>query len=144
MIGIHETFGKSDGKQFVKEVPDPSIETAQFWVHQNKLLEGVDDPAFRLIAIFGRFTNARNLVQQVGRVIRNPGLKAGGMAFVLAHPKHGQKALWSRFIEYEKYVRERLEQGGNEISALEHFLAARTAPRFYFLGDFRSFSIRKT
>ncbi len=75
-IGIHETFGKSDGKRYVKEVPDPSIETAQFWVHQNKLMEGLDDPAFRLIAIFGRFTNARNLVQQVGRVIRNPELKA--------------------------------------------------------------------
>ncbi len=137
-IGIHETFSKSDGKPYMREVPDPSIETAQFWVHQNKLLEGLDDPAFRLIAIFGRFTNARNLVQQVGRVIRNPGLKAGEMAFVLAHAKQTQKALWNRFIEYENYVQERLTQGGNEISALEHFLAARTAtPRFYFLGDFR-------
>lgn len=137
VIGVHETFGKSDGKQFAKEVPDPAVETAQFWVHQNKLLEGLDDPAFRLIAIFGRFTNARNVVQQVGRVIRNPGLKAGEAAFVLAHSKHGQKALWDRFIEYESYVRERLRQGGNEVSALEHFLAARTAARFYFLGDFR-------
>jgi superfamily II DNA or RNA helicase len=138
VLGIHETFSKSDGKTFAKEVPDPSIQTAQFWVHQNKLLEGLDDPAFRLIAIFGRFTNARNLVQQVGRVIRNPGLQAGEVAFVLAHAKHGQKALWDRFIEYEKYVQERVEQGGSELSALEHFLAARTAaPRFYFLGDFR-------
>jgi hypothetical protein len=35
-------------------------------------------------------------------------------------------------------VQERVTQGGSEISALEHFLAARTAaPRFYFLGDFR-------
>ena len=138
VVGIHETFGKSDGKPYAKEVPDPSIETAQFWVHQNKLIEGLDDPAFRLIAIFGRFTNARNLVQQVGRVIRNPELKTGETAFVLAHAKQGQKALWNRFTEYENYVRERLAQGGNEISALEHFLAARTAtPQFYFLGDFR-------
>lgn len=138
VIGIHETFTRSQGQKFVKDVPDPSIEAAQFWVHQNKLLEGLDDPAFRLIGIFGRFTNARNLVQQVGRVVRNPGLQAGEVAFVLAHRKHGQKALWDRFIEYEKYVRERVAQGGNEISALEHFLAARAAvPRFYFLGDFR-------
>ena len=138
VIGIHETFSRSDGKPYVKEVPDPSIETAQFWVHQNKLMEGLDDPAFRFIAIFGRYTNARNLVQQIGRVIRNPGLKTGQMAFVLAHPKQGQKALWNRFIEYEEYVRERLAHGGNEISALESFLAARSAtPRFYFLGDFR-------
>ena len=139
-IGIHETFTKSDGPPYAKEVPDPSIETAQFWIHQNKLMEGLDDPAFRFIAVFGRFTNARNLVQQVGRVIRNPELRAAEMAFVLAHAKHGQKALWNRFIEYENYVRERLGQGGNEISALDHFLAARTAtPRFYFLGDFRKY-----
>jgi len=89
VVGIHETFSKSDRKHFAKEVPDPSIETAQFWVHQFKLLEGLDDPAFRLIAIFGRFTNARNLVQQVGRVIRNPGLQAGEMAFVLARVYYG-------------------------------------------------------
>ncbi len=138
VIGIHETFSKSDGTAYLKEVPDPSTETAQFWVHQNKLLEGLDDPAFRLIAIFGRFTNARSLVQQVGRVIRNPGLKAGQAAFVLAHAKHAQKDLWERFIEYEKYVGERLAQGGSEFSALENFLATRAAtPRFYFLGDFR-------
>lgn len=62
-IGIHETFGPADGKPYVKQVPDPSIETGQFWVHQNKLIEGLDDPAFRLIAIFGQFSNARNLVQ---------------------------------------------------------------------------------
>ena len=138
VIGIHETFGKSDGNAYLKEVPDPATETAQFWVHQNKLLEGLDDPAFRVIAIFGRFTNARSLVQQVGRVIRNPGLTPGQTAFVLAHAKQGQKALWERFIEYETYVRERLAQGSSEFSALENFFATRAAaPRFYFLGDFR-------
>lgn len=138
VIGIHETFGKADGKHYAKEVPNPSIETAQFWVHQNKLLEGLDDPTFRFIGIFGRFTNARNLVQQVGRVIRNPGHNAGETAFVLAHSGQRQKALWNRFVEYETYVRQQLARGGSEISALEQFLAARTAiPQFYFLGDFR-------
>lgn len=138
VIGIHETFSKSDGKHYLKDVPDPAIEKAQFWVHQNKLLEGLDDPAFRLIGIFGRFTNARSLVQQVGRVIRNPGLNPGQMAYVLAHAQQAQKALWERFIEYEGYVRDRLAKGGSEFSALENFLATRAAaPRFYFLGDFR-------
>ena len=138
VIGIHETFGPSDGTPYLKQVPDPSIETAQFWVHQYKLIEGLDDPAFRFIAIFGRFSNARNLVQQIGRVIRNPGRKPEQMAFVLAHKKQGQKDLWDRFIEYEDDVQEQIRKGGSEISAFEQFLAARTAPpRFYFLGDFR-------
>jgi len=137
-IGIHETFGPADGKPYLKQVPDPSIEKAQFWVHQNKLIEGLDDPAFRLIAIFGRFSNARNLVQQVGRVIRNPERKDGQVAFVLAHNRQGQKDLWDRFIEYENDVQEQIRRGGSEISAFEQFIAARTAtPRFYFLGDFR-------
>jgi superfamily II DNA or RNA helicase len=30
VIGIHETFSRSDGKAYLKEVPDPSTETAQF------------------------------------------------------------------------------------------------------------------
>ena len=137
-IGIHETFGRADGKQYLKDVPEPSTETAQFWVHQNKLIEGVDDPSFRLIAIFGGFSNARNLVQQVGRVIRNPERKPGQMAFVLAHSKQRQRDLWDRFIEYEKDVQQQIAKGGSEISAFEQFIAARTAsPRFYFLGDFR-------
>jgi superfamily II DNA or RNA helicase len=137
-IGIHETFGRADGEQYLRDVPDPSTETAQFWVHQYKLIEGLDDPSFRLLAIFGRFSNARNLVQQVGRVIRNPERKPGQEAFVLAHGKQGQKDLWDRFIEYENDVQEQIRKGGSEISAFEQFIAARTAsPRFYFLGDFR-------
>ena len=137
-IGIHETFGSANGKSYMKQVPDPSIEKAQFWVHQNKLIEGLDDPAFRLIAIFAPFSNARNLVQQVGRIIRNPERKPAQMAFVLAHNRQGQKDLWDRFIEYENDVQEQIRKGGSEISAFEQFIAARTAsPRFYFLGDFR-------
>lgn len=137
-IGIHETFSPANGEHYVKRVPDPSTETAQFWVHQNKLIEGLDDPAFRLIAIFGRFSNARNLVQQVGRVIRNPERRAGQLAYVLAHSNQGQKDLWDRFIEYEDDVRKQIKKGGSEISAFELFIVARsTPPRFYFLGDFR-------
>src|SRR5262249_3470167 len=72
VIGVHERFKSTDGAIFRREVPDPQAEPATFWVHQNKLLEGLDDPAFRLVAIFGAFSNARNVVQQIGRVIRNP------------------------------------------------------------------------
>lgn len=138
VIGVHERFKNTDGAIFRKEVPDPEKEAARFWVHQNKLLEGLDDPAFRLVAIFGTFPNARNLVQQVGRVIRNPSRTAGQKAFVLAHQQDRQKDLWNRFIDYEKNVRDRNKAGHAELSAFDEFIASHAnAPSFYLLGDFR-------
>jgi len=138
VIGVHERFKNSDGAIFRQEVPDPEIETARFWVHQNKLIEGLDDPAFRLVAIYGSLPNARDLVQQVGRVIRNPARAKGQKAFVLAHQQDRQKDLWSRFIEYEKNVRERKKTGHMELAAFDEFIASyANAPSFYLLGNFR-------
>jgi len=138
VIGVHERFKSKDGTIFRQEVPDPEKETAQFWIHQNKLIEGLDDPAFRLVAIFGAFPNARNLVQQIGRVIRNPSREAGQKAFVLAHQQDRQKDLWNRFIDYEKNVRDRTAAGYAELAAFDEFIASHSnPPRFYLLGDFR-------
>jgi superfamily II DNA or RNA helicase len=138
VIGVHERFKDTNGAIFRREVPNPDAETARFWVHQNKLIEGLDDPAFRLVAIFGAFPNARNLVQQVGRVIRNPTRAAGQKAFVLAHQQDHQRDLWNRFIDYEQNVRDRKEAGQSELKAFDEFIASHTnAPRFYLLGDFR-------
>jgi len=138
VIGVHERFKNKDGALFRQEVPDPETETAQFWIHQNKLIEGLDDQAFRLVAIFGAFPNARNLVQQIGRVIRNPTRAAGQKAFVLAHQQDRQKDLWGRFIDYEKNVRDRSAAGHAELAAFDEFIASHAnAPRFYLLGDFR-------
>ena len=138
VIGVHERFKNTDGAIFRREVPDPETEAARFWVHQNKLIEGLDDPAFRLVAIFGAFSNARNLVQQIGRVIRNPTRAAGQKAFVLAHQQDRQKDLWNRFIDYEQNVRERKAAGHAELAVFDEFIASHAnAPRFYLLGDFR-------
>lgn len=138
VIGVHERFKNTDGAIFRREVPDPATETATFWVHQHKLIEGLDDPAFRLIAIYGAFRNARNLVQQIGRVIRNPTRAANQKAYVLAHQQDRQKDFWNRFIDYEKDVRVRKAAGQAELAAFDEFIASHTnAPRFYLLGDFR-------
>ena len=138
VIGVHERFMKMDGAIFRQEVPNPETEGARFWVHQNKLIEGLDDPAFRLVAIFGAFPNVRNLVQQIGRVIRNPTRAADQKAFVLGHQQDRQKDWWNRFIDYEKNVRERKAAGHTELAAFDEFIASHAnAPRFYLLGDFR-------
>ena len=58
---------------------------AQFWLHQYKLMEGVDDPDFVAVAIYDLHTNGRQLVQQIGRVVRtSPGRVRRQTAWVLA------------------------------------------------------------
>jgi superfamily II DNA or RNA helicase len=138
VIGVHERFNNTDKAIFRRKAPDPAAEKATFWVHQNKLIEGLDDPNFRLVAIFGAFSNARNLVQQIGRVIRNPTRAVGQQAFVLAHLQDRQKELWERFIDYEQDVRRRKAAGHAELSAFDDFVASHAqVPNFYLLGDFR-------
>jgi hypothetical protein len=78
------------------------------------------------------------LVQQIGRVIRNPTRATGQKAFVLAHQQDRQKDLWNRFVDYERNVRERNAAGHAELAVFDEFIASHAnPPRFYLLGDFR-------
>jgi hypothetical protein len=82
----------------------PDVEDAQFWVHQNKLIEGIDDSRFRLVAFFEPFSSERAFVQQVGRVLRNPGLKAGQYAWVFHDPRHRLEESWEAYRAYDSVV----------------------------------------
>lgn len=53
---------------------DNAARAKRLWLHQFKLLEGVDDPAFVEIWLYDDFGSARQLVQQIGRAIRLPDL----------------------------------------------------------------------
>jgi hypothetical protein len=46
VVAIHERFEPPD-EIFRPTVPWPEMTDAVFWVHQNKLIEGIDDPSFR-------------------------------------------------------------------------------------------------
>jgi hypothetical protein len=88
-------------------VPDPETEKATFWIHQFKLLEGIDDPRFQVLAIYeGPIQNARSLVQQVGRIIRNPKRAPNAVGYVLEHWGGQHEQLWNGFLQYDKKVRE--------------------------------------
>lgn len=104
VIGIHETFDPDTGDNVVRNVPDPATTTARYWVHQFKLLEGVDDPAFCVVAIYQPFGTARALVQQIGRVVRNPARAARQRAWVFTTPRHRQKAMWDAYLKYEEQL----------------------------------------
>jgi hypothetical protein len=108
VIGIHETFQDNSGAGEYHKVPIPDRIDATFWVHQFKLLEGIDDFRFQMLALFGELRSVRSFVQQVGRIIRNPGRARGATAHVLDHSKRArQTVLWDEFLEYDKL----LEQG---------------------------------
>jgi len=115
VIGIHETFNDPAAGEH-HSVPNPDKVNATFWVHQFKLLEGIDDHRFQMLALFSELRSVRSFVQQVGRVIRNPKRTAGATAHVLDHSPHGrQTKLWQEFLDYDKLV-ERGDPGALDLN----------------------------
>jgi superfamily II DNA or RNA helicase len=111
LVVHHAVKPKSQGKmqfQTVKsaQANDGSDETL-FWLHETKLLEGVDDPSFIAVAIYDNFGNARQLVQQIGRVLRSSDAsrQENQAAYVLARSGHIEaiKESWARYLEFEDY-----------------------------------------
>jgi len=101
-IGIHERFSRSDGPELISRVPNPEEETQpHFWVHQNKLIEGIDDPAFQIVAFFQPFGSERAFVQQVGRVLRNPEQKHNQFAWLFSDPRNELEQSWDAYRTYD-------------------------------------------
>lgn len=125
--------------------------TAKIWLHQYKLLEGIDDDTFIEIWLYDAFGSARQLVQQVGRAIRRPSLTdRHGQA---AHIRGSAKPLeayvgaptvasqlqrrWNDYLAYESYAAERADIA---FTAETQLLATvkRTAPAVQYIGgEFR-------
>ena len=110
-IGIHERFPASVDGPLRRHVPSVDTETADFWVHQNKLVEGIDDPRFRLVAFLEPFANERAFIQQVGRVLRNPGRKSRQYAWVLGDPNQGLEDSWDAYLAYDARAGAEVVQG---------------------------------
>jgi len=97
---------------------DDGAKAARVWLHQYKLLEGIDDPSFIEIWLYDGFGGARQLVQQIGRAIRRPDLTdpAGRQAIV----RGGSQRLrtidgaptvaeltelrWDAYLQFERYA----------------------------------------
>jgi len=109
-IAIHEAFTTqfiqnlhSDYKKSLrKKVPDhPEKEEAKIWIHQYKLLEGIDDHTFQMVAIYEPLRNVRSLIQQIGRVIRNPEGEEFP-ALVYNYTKYSYKDDWNKYLSIDK------------------------------------------
>lgn len=100
VIGIHYDLPNTD--YYYNSVPELNSHPATFYVHQFMLVEGVDNPDFCLLAIYNSFSNARSLVQQIGRIIRNPGQKKDQYAFVFNHNSSKQEQYWDKYLVFER------------------------------------------
>lgn len=111
VIGIHERFKRNQSESekgkgkatLVKHAPvsDADKEKYDIWIHQYKMIEGFDNPMFGYLFIYSPFKNVRMLVQQVGRVLRNPERLPGKSAYVF-YPKFSkQEMLWDLFKKYD-------------------------------------------
>lgn len=140
-IAIHERFSDTgDDPRERRTVPDPTTENATFWIHQFKLLEGIDDPRFQVLALYEPLGSARSLVQQIGRIIRNPNRVPSAKGYVLDHSGGVQAELWEGFLKYDATINEYGQEGLNLAVGyvwLSKLLAAQPGPA-YLGGHFRS------
>jgi superfamily II DNA or RNA helicase len=138
-VSIHENFNNSPDRYWeYKKVPNPRENDATYWIHQFKLLEGIDEPSFKLLAIYTALKDSRKLVQQIGRIVRNIS-NTPESGIVLDHSNGIHKTKWERFIKYDKmlskdpkYIEIAI---GNKLA--DHFINAQP-PALYHARDFRS------
>ncbi len=104
-------------------VKDEGARAARIWLHQYKLLEGIDDSSVVEIWILDAFGSARQLVQQIGRATRLPDLDdpdgqraiVRGSAeridrYVGAPTVHEQiDDRWQNYLAYERYAASEVE-----------------------------------
>jgi superfamily II DNA or RNA helicase len=121
VICLHEAFTPDPARSWEKRQPtDPEASDAPaIWVHQHKLLEGVDGPSFRAVAFYGVLGSARALVQQIGRVIRNPQRRTDESALMIDHSDGYLADMWQRFLEYDAAV-----DGLNMLEGIDDFAKA--------------------
>lgn len=143
---IHDNVKRDDAALLEYQSVDRAVratETRQveYWLHQWKLLEGVDDSTFSAIAIYEPFSTSRATIQQIGRVIRildrsKPGDETATV-FAAQDVQADARARFERYVRYERHFatdpRRALEQESN----LPALLLQSVAPYQYLAGDFR-------
>lgn len=109
---IHDQVGKGDNAKLhpfrfvtVREAQNKAG-GATFWLHQTKLLEGIDDPMFVAVAILDDFTNDRQLVQQIGRVLRSTDAKRQQIQTATVIARNAEQLVrletsWAQYLAFE-------------------------------------------
>jgi superfamily II DNA or RNA helicase len=124
-----------DVRRALNAAPD-----AEFWLHQFKLMEGVDDPDFVAVVVYDPPGNGRQLIQQIGRIVRtSPGRTRRQTAWVIASEQNARRIerTWDRYKQHEEYcARETRHIVTNEIALPDRVLELMPQSQ-YIDGEFR-------
>lgn len=132
VLAFHDTFGTKHSTKMVR-VPNLRARKERFLVHQYKLMEGIDEPAVQVLGMYEPFSNARALVQQVGRIVRNPENTAQPAHLLIAESDRKTAKQWKSFRDFDDEL-DNLPLTDHDI--VKTLLAA--VPKFdYILGAFR-------
>lgn len=143
VILIHERVARNGEDQKYNTVAQAQEDhpDARFWLHETKLLEGVDDPAIVAVAIFEPFGNSRQLVQQIGRAIRSTDRhrRQRQVASIIVRPDLvGQvRGSWNRYLEFEDYCSSNVAHLVQSEAAMPERVLAHMPELQYVAGDFR-------
>ncbi len=126
-------------KNVTEAVKAGATEDVTFWLHQWKLLEGVDDSRFAGVAVVDPFTTSRAVIQQIGRVLRfsNRGRKERALVLGVDDSGPNLRERFRRYLGYEElFDRDPADALKKET---KFFQASRAAsPNVqYISGDFR-------
>jgi hypothetical protein len=139
--------------QHVHEANDPNGvgPTSRIWLHQFKLLEGIDNADFHEIFLYDGFRSARELIQQVGRALRyaKPNRKNPESANIFGalrpyDSRAGDESIesvsnlhWNNYLRYEQYVAKEPARAFTAETQLLSLLK-KTAPEWQYIGrEFR-------
>ncbi|MFZ1905807.1 MAG: DEAD/DEAH box helicase family protein [Steroidobacteraceae bacterium] len=124
---------------------------SRVWLHQFKLLEGIDNADFHEIFLYAGFRSARELIQQVGRALRysNPERRTKETASIFGSKrpfdaKAGVDSIatvacrqWNNYRHYERYVASEPARAFTAETQLLSLLK-KTAPNWQYIGgEFR-------
>lgn len=142
VLAIHHNFDSVGVPGMYPAVPTQLVNRPEkFLIHQYMLIEGIDDPTCTMLALYEPFSNTRMLVQQIGRLTRQPGAIGDDVsnAYVVVRAGDGVEDLWNSFLAYDRAC---VENGGkppirNDAQVLNNLVEA--LPRSdYVAGKFRN------
>lgn len=106
VIGIHENLPK--GPDYSKQIPSLTEQSKyDFYIHQYKLIEGIDNPDFCIVAIYSDFRSTRLLIQQIGRVLRNPQKLENQNAYLFCNNDKLINEEWTKYLKYDSLLTEK-------------------------------------
>ncbi len=118
----------------------PEAQDVRFWLHQWKLLEGVDDSRFCGVAVLEPFGTSRAVIQQVGRVLRYRRRDHHECALVMGSGLVGEDLAerFGRYLGYEeRFQTDPADALRRETNFFETLRKASPAVQ-YISGDFRN------